>query len=91
MEDEEYRARVLAVLAPQLTGEKQVEVLAHGLEAALKIRYEWKRAGVLEALVPYLKGEMLQRVLEAAFSGTSSTLNGRDAPTRARGGIHDRR
>src|SRR6266496_5620503 len=62
--DEQGRARVLAALAPQLTG----EMLQRAMEAALVIRDEQGRARVLTALAPQLTGEMLQRALEVAFA-----------------------
>src|SRR6266496_1985213 len=61
--DEQGRARVLAALAPQLTG----EMLQPAMEAALAIEDEHERVEVLAALAPHLSEEMFQCALEAAL------------------------
>jgi hypothetical protein len=64
LQEEEYRARALAALAPQLSG----ELLQVGLAAALAIQDEWSRARALAALAPQLSGELLQAGLAAALA-----------------------
>src|SRR6266496_991137 len=69
--DEQGRARVLAALAPQLTG----EMLQPAMEAALVIRDEQGRARVLAALAPQLTGE---KQVEVLAHGLEATLKIRD-------------
>jgi hypothetical protein len=72
IEDEKSRARALAALAPQLTGEARTQALARGLEAALAIEDEEDRARMLVRLAPQLEGEAqtqaLARALEAVLA-----------------------
>jgi len=60
--DDWYRARDLAVLAPQLTG----DLLAEGLAAAREIGDGYARAQALAALAPQLTGDLLAEGLAAA-------------------------
>ncbi|MFL7810151.1 MAG: hypothetical protein AB8I80_16050, partial [Anaerolineae bacterium] len=68
IEDDYRRARALAALAPQLSGEARIEALERGLDATLAIGPEMYRAQVLLALAPQLTGEALARGLEAALA-----------------------
>ena len=67
---------MLAVLAPQLTG----DLLAQGLTAALTTSDEGDRARVLTALAPQLSGEAREQALAQALTAAFAMSDEFDVP-----------
>jgi len=68
IQDERYRSRALADLAPSLQGKMKQYALHAGLDAALAIQDEGSRSIALAALAPNLQGDLLRTGLDAALA-----------------------
>ena len=75
-----YRARAIAILAPQLTGEAREQALAEGVGAAITVPYEEDRVDAIAALAPHLAGTLLERALDATLAIADSDYRERVLP-----------
>lgn len=68
LKNAEARVWALAALAKRFTGEIRQESLAHGLDSAVEIADELKRANALSQLTGQLDGDLVSRALKAVLA-----------------------
>lgn len=83
--DRGARARALAALAKELTGQQSLEVLGLALEAAAAIQDDHYRIATLAAIGPYLPPELLERAMIEIASVTAPYTRTRGLSLLAKG------